>query len=39
MGREGLQHDALSGNRRWLGTRVGEREPPAHNYVGYFLPN
>ena len=40
MGREGLQHDALSGNYRWLGTNgQGLEGPPAHNYVGYFLPN
>ena len=44
MGREGLQHDALSGNHRRLGTsNHGGRHqlegPPAHNYVGYFLPN
>ena len=41
-GRSGLQHHALSGNHRWLGTSShGGRHqlegPPAYNYVRYFF--
>ena len=46
MGRARLQHHALSGNHRWLGTSetlVGGRNqlegPPAYNYVRYLLPD
>ena len=44
MGREGLEHDALSGIHCRLGTSShGGRQqlegPPAHNYVRCFLPD